>query len=592
MSSLRSSGHGHQIGELDQYPIAIPADTPGRMVVQQLEHNPHLPGVIIVSTEPGSPYLGMISRQKCFEQLGRPFGVDVYLNRPILMLYNMLHLTPMLLPANTLVEEAVRICLNRPAGETYEPIVVQHQLNQYSLLDFQTLLMAEARLLGEANRLVHQQIEIGQAISSTLELEDVLDLILRFLEELVPYHRAGVLLEQDGCLNVVAQRGFDKRVGQDTIRINLEESQIYRQLCETSQPLSIADVTTQPAWKHFEPLEKTRSWAGIPLLFRRKPLGMISLARLKIQPFTASELELAQSFARQAAVALNNAHLYHKVKHFNKELEETVRQRTNQLQTAYSQLETLDRAKSDFINVVSHELRTPLTVVGGYIQMLAAHPVIKADEQLQPILTGTMNGLKRQQEIVNSMLDVARIDNNQLNLRMSSIQLDCFIAELRHEFVPKAAERNLRLEIADFSDLPNIVGDCDALRKVFQHLLYNAIKYTPDGGCIRLWRQLVGHNDDSQQSTIDIVVQDTGIGIAPEHRDLIFAKFFVTGKVSLHSSGKTKFKGGGTGLGLAIAQGIVEAHGGRIWVESPGYDEASLPGSQFHVLLPLAYHMD
>jgi signal transduction histidine kinase len=82
-------------------------------------------------------------------------------------------------------------------------------------------------------------------------------------------------------------------------------------------------------------------------------------------------------------------------------------------------------------------------------------------------------------------------------------------------------------------------------------------------------------------------VSDTGIGIAREFQELIFMKFYQTGQVALHSSGRTKYKGGGPGLGLAIARGMVEAHGGRIWVESPGYDEAACPGSQFHVVLPV-----
>jgi len=85
------------------------------------------------------------------------------------------------------------------------------------------------------------------------------------------------------------------------------------------------------------------------------------------------------------------------------------------------------------------------------------------------------------------------------------------------------------------------------------------------------------------------VVSDTGIGINPEFHELIFTKFYQTGQVSFHSTGRTKFKGGGPGLGLAIARGIVEAHGGRIWVESPGYDEETCPGSQFHVVLPVKH---
>ena len=91
---------------------------------------------------------------------------------------------------------------------------------------------------------------------------------------------------------------------------------------------------------------------------------------------------------------------------------------------------------------------------------------------------------------------------------------------------------------------------------------------------------------------VEVAIRDTGIGIAAEAHQLIFNKFYQTGEVLLHSSGKTKFKGGGPGLGLAIARGIVEAHGGRIWVESPGHDEETNPGSVFFVSLPVEKKME
>jgi signal transduction histidine kinase len=114
----------------------------------------------------------------------------------------------------------------------------------------------------------------------------------------------------------------------------------------------------------------------------------------------------------------------------------------------------------------------------------------------------------------------------------------------------------------------------------------NAIKYTPDGGLITVSGREM--QDEALGACVEITVKDTGIGIDLEHQELIFEKFYQTGAVEVHSSGDTKFKGGGPGLGLAIARGIVQAHRGRIWVESQGYDEANCPGSTFHILLPMA----
>jgi signal transduction histidine kinase len=120
---------------------------------------------------------------------------------------------------------------------------------------------------------------------------------------------------------------------------------------------------------------------------------------------------------------------------------------------------------------------------------------------------------------------------------------------------------------------------------VFDNLVVNAIKYTPDGGQVHIVGQRLKGRDDGDW--VEVIVSDTGIGIDPEHLDRIFDKFYQTGEVALHSTGRTKFKGGGPGLGLAIAKGIVEAHGGSIWAESDRHDEDQCPGTKFHVLLPV-----
>ncbi|MFN8460094.1 MAG: ATP-binding protein, partial [Anaerolineae bacterium] len=149
------------------------------------------------------------------------------------------------------------------------------------------------------------------------------------------------------------------------------------------------------------------------------------------------------------------------------------------------------------------------------------------------------------------------------------------------------AERNQTLTVADMSHLPLLMADPDAMQKVFFHLIVNAIKYTPDGGHITIVGQQVNPADNGIFPGLEIIISDTGIGIDPHYHELIFTKFYQTGELALHSSGKTSFKGAGPGLGLAIAKGIVEAHKGKIWVESTGHDEKTCPGSHFHILLPL-----
>ncbi|HNH25826.1 MAG TPA: ATP-binding protein [Anaerolineales bacterium] len=111
----------------------------------------------------------------------------------------------------------------------------------------------------------------------------------------------------------------------------------------------------------------------------------------------------------------------------------------------------------------------------------------------------------------------------------------------------------------------------------------NAIKFTPDGGQVKVMGRYINGSEPPQ---VEVSIKDTGIGVDTSMKDRIFEKFGQTGEVLLHSSGKTKFKGGGPGLGLAIARGIIQAHGGRIWVDSPGYNETTYPGSTFTISLP------
>lgn len=259
-----------------------------------------------------------------------------------------------------------------------------------------------------------------------------------------------------------------------------------------------------------------------------------------------------------------------------------LQERTLQLEQINATLKQIDRTKTNFIQISAHELRTPLTLIMGYSQML--HNDLKKNPDMQSLAQGILEGAERMTDVVESMADVSRIDSNALTLRRTSVQLDAVIRKVQKEFTPAFDERNIRFNVGDLGALPSVTADPEMLQKVFYHLVMNAIKYTPDGGEVGVTGRYVNGAEPAQ---LEIAVCDTGIGIDPGMHELIFQKFHQTGEVLLHSSGKTKFKGGGPGLGLAIARGIVQAHGGRIWVESPGHDEETFPGSKFIVSLPM-----
>lgn len=267
---------------------------------------------------------------------------------------------------------------------------------------------------------------------------------------------------------------------------------------------------------------------------------------------------------------------------FQMEMEVRIRAISEQLQQVQQTLEKLDQSKSDFIAVAAHELKTPLTLVDGYAAMLRD---ALSNRNLSPyeldLLNGIHNGTRRLKTIIDDMIDVSLIDNNLLSLNFQPVWINRILHVLENELQNVIKERQQTLTIQDFPGSGEMTfGDPERLLQVFRNVLTNAIKYTPDGGAITVdGRKLPGF--------IEVIIKDTGIGIDPEDQLIIFDKFSRLGKTDLHSSSKTKFKGGGPGLGLHIARGIVEAHGGAIWVESPGFDEKTCPGSTFHILLPL-----
>ena len=262
------------------------------------------------------------------------------------------------------------------------------------------------------------------------------------------------------------------------------------------------------------------------------------------------------------------------------EMETRVAHISNEMAKVQKQMERVDKSKSAFISVAAHELKTPITLIEGYSAMM--DDMIKENKgaNLNSLLGGMTTGVDRLRAIVDDMIDVSMIDNDLLKLNFQPMQVNQIIDSLYTEVEDALQVRKLTFERRDFDGNKQwIYVDPTRIQQALGNILNNAIKYTPDGGTITIdGRTLPGF--------IEVTVADTGIGISPENQTVIFDKFGQLGRVELHSSGKTKFKGGGPGLGLPIAKGILEAHGGSLWVQSPGHDEATCPGSTFHVLIP------
>ena len=255
------------------------------------------------------------------------------------------------------------------------------------------------------------------------------------------------------------------------------------------------------------------------------------------------------------------------------------------LQKSNQVLRQLDRNKLEFIQVAAHELRTPLTVLKGYINLLSSSPELKKKDSLKEMMNGIAKGADRMHEVVNMMLDVSRIDSETMKVLPAPIPLKMILTELINSFAKDIAERKIEITFEQAENIPTIYADPSLIQKALYQLMINAIKYTPDGGKVKINVQPAVL--DENIPAVEIRFEDSGIGVDPEHQELIFEKFYQVGDVALHSSGKTAFKSGGPGLGLAIVRGIAKAHGGKVWAESKGHDEVNFSGSVFHFVLPI-----
>ncbi|HUX75974.1 MAG TPA: hybrid sensor histidine kinase/response regulator [Anaerolineae bacterium] len=269
---------------------------------------------------------------------------------------------------------------------------------------------------------------------------------------------------------------------------------------------------------------------------------------------------------------------------YSHRLVDRLESKIRELEQAHADLQRVEKMKSDFIILASHELRTPLTSIYGHAQLLLQDPAIPGapDEEgsARYLLQRIADATQRLDQVFDEIRNVSLIDADRLNLARDPVMLKALVLSVVENLQNLGPPRDLQFELKGLENLPVISGDTRRLHQAVWNIVGNAMKCTPDGGRIRIVGRQI-------EDTIDISVEDTGVGIPPEERERIFNRFYVLEDTIRHHSSKTAFRGGGLGLGLAVARGIIKAHGGKIWAESEGYDEENLPGSTFHILLPL-----
>jgi signal transduction histidine kinase len=429
---------------------------------------------------------------------------------------------------------------------------------------------------------------VSRAISSTLDLKQVLASVAENLTSVPQIDRCAIWLgDREGDeLAVVISQGIDAEKLQGAyLQVDEDRSVVVRAF-KTRQLQVVTQMDS--AEESLAPLFQQRTLLAVPLSGEDQPVGVVSVDRLaQDRPLETAVIEMVQSVVDQAGVALHKTRLYEELVELNRHLDQRVQERTEELAHLNRDLAKLNKKKSDFVAIAAHELKTPLTLIQGYAEMLAEGGVRDLPEQvLDRQLTGIIKGVDRLRTIVEDIIDVSLIDTEVLALNLEPTSLYNVVEMVYKDWIDVAHERKQIIKLDPFGNLPYIEADALRLHQMFGNIISNAVKYTPDGGHVSISaRELEAQGD--QPAFIEVVVVDTGVGIDLDEQERIFDKFYRVESPDLHSSSKTRFMGAGPGLGLTIAKGIVEAHGGRIWVESPGCDPVQCPGSQFHVLLPI-----
>lgn len=429
-------------------------------------------------------------------------------------------------------------------------------------------------------------------VSNILDLEKLATVAVGMLMEKLEIKKGYLFLvdpeigpDKKNVFRLTAVRAANSAIGPTNFALD-EDSPIVRFLRDERKPLLQYDIDFSPEFMDSPLLE--RKWLSelglyvyVPIYSKGEWIGLLALGPKPFSRYTDEDLNMLSMIANQTAIALENARLVQNLKQLNAQ----VRDAYAFLDKANHDLAQLELTKSNFISIASHELRTPLTVARGYTEMLLESDMLS--EPVRELVKGIHKSTLRQHEIMDSMFDIAQIDARTLELHRQDVFLTELIHAVAQDQAKVLAERHQEISL-DLPPLPAIKADPNTLQKLLYHLISNAIKFTPDGGKISITaRQVSPNNRDLPEGGVEVIVSDTGVGVDKSLQEIIFTKFYQPGDLlNRHSTGKTKFKGSGAGLGLALSRGVVEAHGGRIWVESEGFDEVNFPGSQFHFILP------
>ena len=386
-------------------------------------------------------------------------------------------------------------------------------------------------------------IDVVKIVNSTLNLNTLLGLAMRLTTQVMKAEASSLMLIDEKTEELVFKVTFgDKKEEIKGFRLALGEG-IAGWVAKEGQSLLVADAQNDARFdKSIDKKTgfKTKSIICVPLKIKEHIIGIIEVINKKdTDSFTPDDVNMCNAFASQVAIAIENARLY-----------ENITQ--------------VEKVKSEFISIISHELRTPLMIIIGSLELLRDAQQLDGSKRKEfiKIVSDECNNFSR---LINDLLIVADLESGKMKLQKREIMLQDLVKEVVDKQKIDSQKYNLEFQLA--SDIPRVWVDAEKIGHVFTHLVENAVKFSPQGGAIRI---------ELQQKPTELLfsITDQGKGIVQEYLDKIFDRFY-----QIDSSDTRTAEG--TGTGLYLIKQIIEAHGGKISVESePG------KGSKFSFTLP------
>lgn len=392
---------------------------------------------------------------------------------------------------------------------------------------------------------------ITAAITATLDPVQVLRLLAENIDAFLPYSAGAIWLvdsqtgqlERSTCWNIDEKKW--KKLDFNEIPPNLQP------LIDERRRVYVRNMQTGAHSRHvqFFKSERIVSYLGLPLVAHDQLLGMIAFLTRQEHAFTQEETDLLENLAGKAAIAIRNAQLYART------------------QTQAEQLAKTNRSMADMTAMIAHDLRAPLMNIIGFADMMADGFAGPVPEEQKKWLTTIANSGRGMVELVKDFLDISIIEAGHINLKIKPFNMRQLIEEVIENFRLSARRKSVELFAQSENGLAPLVADRRRIEQVLNNLLSNAIKFSHAGGKVEVRAAREG------KTGVRIEVADRGIGIAPKELAQLFRKY-TQGSQSAASEQ-------GTGLGLVICKMIVEAHHGKIWIESK-----EGVGSTFFVSLP------